>query len=516
MYSLEKIYQLYLECEQKVCTDSRKIIPGSIFFALKGNNFDGNLFALQSLEKGCKYAVVDNSEIAEKHPKCIFVSDVLKTLQQLANYHRKKINLPIIAITGSNGKTTTKELVTKVLSQKFNVLSTPGNFNNHIGLPLTLLQLKKEHEIAVIEMGANHPGEIKELCEIAEPNYGVITSIGKEHLEGFGSIENVIKTNGELYDYLLQNNGKIFLHLDNKDLLSFLAQYYKFNNNTIFSSEQIICYSDKKILELLQSASPPYPPQAEKENLRGGSLLDNPKNPLILGKYVENNNDIFVHFQWIEYKNNIWEEFQQGLYEGDRIKPFIFQNTPVVKTHLLAYHNFINALCAVGIGYYFGVEKEKINSAIENYVPDKNRMQWVETKKGNKIILDAYNANPTSMMAALEFFKGKNIFLKNNILSTNKDKVLILGDMFELGEHSEKEHLDILNFLINHFQESEIYLAGKEFLKVSKQVHLNSNILVFPTTEELIKFLSSANLSFKFILIKASRGMQLEQCLNYL
>lgn len=511
MYSLENIYQLYIECEQKVCTDSRKIIPGSIFFALKGNNFDGNLFALQSLENGCKYAVVDNSEMAEKHPKCIYVSNVLKILQQLANYHRKKINLPVIAITGSNGKTTTKELVAKVLSQKYNVLSTPGNFNNHIGLPLTLLQLKKEHEIAVIEMGANHPGEIKELCEIAEPNYGVITSIGKEHLEGFGSIENVIKTNGELYDYLLQNNGKIFLHLDNKDLLSFLAQYYKFNPNTICSSEQIICYS-----EISQHISPPY--TGREGNLRGGffPLLDNPQNPIILGNYIENNNDIFVHFQWIVNQKDIWEEFQQGLYGGHRIKPSIIQNTPIVKTHLLAYHNFLNALCAVSIGYYFGVEKEKINSAIENYIPDKNRMQWIETEKGNKIILDAYNANPTSMMAALEFFKSKNIILKKNILSTDKDKVLILGDMFELGEHSKKEHKDILNFLINNFQESEIYLAGKEFLNASRNIKLSNNIQIFSNTQELLKTLSQHHPTNKFFLIKASRGMQLEQCLNYL
>lgn len=495
MYSLENIYQLYIECEQKVCTDSRKIIPGSIFFALKGNNFDGNLFALQSLENGCKYAVVDNSEMAEKHPKCIYVSNVLKILQQLANYHRKKINLPVIAITGSNGKTTTKELVAKVLSQKYNVLSTPGNFNNHIGLPLTLLQLKKEHEIAVIEMGANHPGEIKELCEIAEPNYGVITSIGKEHLEGFGSIETVKKTNGELYEYLLDTNGKIFLDIANNDLIDILKK----DINEILNDDRYILYGDLRnpITDAYLSLS-----------------IHNKK--ICYGIYIDNTEDIFVRFKWFINDISYWEAFEKKLNEGYKIKDDIIQNLPVVKTHLLAYHNFLNALCAVSIGYYFGVEKEKINSAIESYIPDKNRMQWIETEKGNKIILDAYNANPTSMMAALEFFKSKNIILKKNILSTDKDKVLILGDMFELGEHSEKEHKDILNFLINNFQESKIYLAGKEFLNASRNIKLSNNIQIFSNTQELLKTLSQHHPTNKLILIKASRGMQLEQCLNYL
>lgn len=484
MNNIEKLYSLFLECHQQVCTDTRKIKEHSIFFALKGNNFDGNKFALEALQKGCAYAVVDNPEIASKDNRCVLVDDVLKTLQNLALHHRRQFNIPVIAITGSNGKTTTKELISGVLSKKYNVLSTPGNFNNHIGLPLTLLQLKKDNELAVIEMGANHPDEIRELCEIAEPNYGIITSIGKEHLEGFGDIEQVKKTNGELYEYLLNHNGKIFLHLDNSDLMDILSKF-NMGYTEIERNNNFILYTD----------------------LSKYFLLDQEKK-IIIGQYIENYHDIFVRFKWTSYQ---------------------FKNTDkplIVKTRLLAKHNFINALSAVCIGHYFGVEESKINEAIENYIPDKNRMQWIEnTNQYNKIILDAYNANPTSMLAALEFFKEKNIYnytaithdnQKIPVLTNESNKVIILGDMFELGEHSQKEHIAIIQHLKQHFMQAQIFLAGKEFYTASKKETLPINARVFLTTDELKEYMCKNKITNKFILIKASRGMQFEKLLECL
>ncbi|GIV29404.1 MAG: UDP-N-acetylmuramoyl-tripeptide--D-alanyl-D-alanine ligase [Bacteroidia bacterium] len=453
--TIEKIYRLYLQQQQKICTDTRKIIPNSIFFALKGANFDGNNYAVDALQNGCAWAVVDNPEIAEKNDKCILVDNVLKTLQQLAQYHRKQLGIPVIAITGSNGKTTTKELITAVMSKKYKSLSTPGNYNNHIGLPLTLLQIKKEHQIAIIEMGANHPGEIKELCEIALPDYGIITSIGKEHLEGFGDIETVKQTNGELYDHLLSHHKKIFLHIDNPDLTDILSKHKWDIPNILKNDDTFILYSDLKLV---------IPPAYLNKKI-------------IVGQYIENNSDIFVHFKWLVNTPQHWKEFKNAYGSGHEINS-AFEHQPLIKTHLLAYHNFINALSAVCIGEYFGVNENDINDAIANYIPDKNRMQWIETDKRNKIILDAYNANPTSMMAALQFFKQKNIIKsialtwdnkKINILTNEEDKVVILGDMFELGEHSEKEHTDIIRYLKDNFAKSRIFLAGKEFMKAAEK-----------------------------------------------
>jgi UDP-N-acetylmuramoyl-tripeptide--D-alanyl-D-alanine ligase len=503
MNDLEKIYQLYLQQKQKICTDTRKIVPDSIFFALKGANFDGNNYAIDAIQKGCSWAVVDNPDTALKSDKCILVNDVLKTLQQLAQYHRKQWNKPVIAITGSNGKTTTKELIAAVLSQKYKVLSTPGNYNNHIGLPLTLLQIQPEHQMAVIEMGANHPGEIKELCNIALPDYGIITSIGKEHLEGFGSIETVKRTNGELYDYLLANHKKIFLHIDNTDLMDILSQYKWSIPDILQNNETFLLYSDLSKLVIL-------PNYQDKK--------------IIFGKYITNNSVIFVRFKWIINAPQHWKSFQNNYDSGCEINSAIEQQ-PLVKTHLLAYHNFINSLSAVCVGNYFNVEENKINEAIANYVPDKNRMQWIETKKFNKIILDAYNANPTSMMAALEFFKDRNILngialtpdnQKIDCLTNETDKIIILGDMFELGEHSEKEHSDIIRWIKNNFKEARIFLAGKEFYKASQKEKLNHNMQLFSTTDELKSYLEHLNIIGKFILIKASRGMQLEKIVEVL
>ncbi len=499
-FNLDEIYSLYLQHSQAICTDTRKIIPQSIFFALKGNNFDGNLFAIDAIEKGCSWAIVDNPNIALKSNKCILVNDTLQTLQALAHHHRKQFKLPVIAITGSNGKTTTKELVTAVLSKKYNVLSTPGNFNNHIGLPLTLLKLHPNHQIAVIEMGANHPGEIRELCKIAHPDYAVISSIGKEHLEGFKDLENIKRTNGELYEYVLKHNGKIFIHVDNFDLISILKELNHDITN-IFIHENFILYSDISHL-----------PFDEFSSIR----------EIIIGKYIESQEDIYVHLKWLLYEHTPNQNFKTIKSITQYQKNNTWENIPEIKTHLLAYHNFVNALCAICIGNHFSINTNDINLAISQYIPDKNRMQFEKTKH-NFVILDAYNANPTSMMAALTFFKEKKLqqILPQQSHSTihhfqDEDKVLILGDMFELGEHSQKEHISIIEWIKENFQKSKVYLIGNEFTKALKKTGDSHNITLFHTTQDFLDYLSKNQLSQKFILIKASRGMQLEKTLAYL
>ncbi len=447
MNKIEFIYSLFKECNFTVCTDTRKITANSLFIALKGPNFDANLLCEEALQKGCRYAITDNPNNT-KSQQIFLVEDGLKCLQDLAKYHREQlIKIPIIAVTGSNGKTTTKELITKVLEKKYKVHATPGNFNNHIGLPLTLLQLRQEHQIAVIEMGANHPGEIEELCNICLPDYGVITSIGKEHLEGFGTIEGVMKTNGELYEYLYQHSKTIFIQKDNATLVNILKQFTQYT----LHDKNIICYGEKDT------------------------------SNFIFGEEVENKDDIFVKFKW---QTNISVNAES-----------------IIHTKLMARHNFINALCAVTIGKYFQVDDKQINTAISEYLPNKNRMQWQETKH-NKIILDAYNANPTSMLAALEFFKNITLPLQ---------KLLIIGDMFEMGEHAHQEHQDVVTWLNKNFS-SQVILVGKEFFNTE-----NSNIYnKFDTTEGALKFLEQQNITNHLILIKASRGMQLERALHHL
>lgn len=497
--TIEKIYSLFIQHNQSVCTDSRKPIPGSIFFALSGSNFDGNFFAIEAIEKGCSWAIVDNPEIARKNSKCILVDNVLRSLQALAQHHRKQFNIPIIAITGSNGKTTTKELVSAVLSQKYKVLSTPGNFNNHIGLPLTLLKLKNEHQVAIIEMGANHPGEIKKLCHIAMPDYAIITSIGKEHLEGFGNIENVKKTNGELYEYIIQNQGKIFLHIDNQDLTSILEQLHQ-STASILNNPSFILYSDLS---------------------RSSIDIMNANKEIIIGQYIESHKDIYVHLKWTSIHSKTLESVEiQKSKEGYALKDTLWKNIPEITTHLLAYHNFINALCAICVGKYFFVNNNDINTAISQYIPDNNRMQFKKTSR-NIVILDAYNANPTSMSAALQFFKQKkltNTFSKEEFAKNfdEGNKILILGDMFELGEHSEKEHLAIIDWIKENFIKGKVYLIGKEFLNALQKTIKPSNIYAFSSTEEFLDALSKNTISEKFILIKASRGMQLERVMEYL
>ena len=358
--NLSALYQIFLDC-QLVTTDSRNCPEGSLFIALKGESFNGNAFAGKALETGCAYAIIDEPEYAvEGDQRYILVDNCLQTLQQLANYHRRQLGTRVIGITGTNGKTTTKELISAVLSQSHNILYTLGNLNNHIGVPSTLLRLKAEHDLAVIEMGANHPGEIKFLSEIAEPDCGIITNVGKAHLEGFGSFEGVIKTKGELYDFLRKKEGStVFIHHDNAYLMN------------IAGGLNLIPYGTEDDLYV---------------------------NGRITG------NSPYLTFEWKAGKAG--ETYQ-------------------VQTQLIGEYNFPNALAAITIGLFFGVEAAKINEALAGYTPQNNRSQLKKTND-NTLIIDAYNANPTSMMAALQNFRNMEV----------PHKMLLLGDMRELGAES--------------------------------------------------------------------------------
>ena len=366
------LYKIYLECTS-VTTDSRNCPEGSLFIALKGDNFNGNAFAAKALESGSAYAVVDEAEHApagDSH--YILVDNCLHTLQQLANYHRRQLGTRLIGITGTNGKTTTKELMAAVLLQKYNILYTLGNLNNHIGVPLTLLRLKPEHELGIIEMGASHPGDIKELVNIAEPDYGIITNVGKAHLEGFGSFEGVIKTKGELYDYLRERkNSTVFIHHDN----AFLKE--------IAGGLNLISYGSE--------------------------------DGLYISGHVTGNSP-YLTFEWKAGKDGEHHE---------------------VKTQLIGEYNFPNALAAITIGRFFDVEPGKIDIALAEYAPQNNRSQLKQTAD-NTLIIDAYNANPTSMQASISNFRNMEV----------ENKMLILGDMRELGKDGPEEHQKIADFQI--------------------------------------------------------------------
>lgn len=387
---ISALYKCFTECGT-VTTDSRDCPEGSMFIALKGETFDGNAFAVQALQKGCRYAVVDDRAYAGGgDPRILQVADCLKALQELANYHRRKLGTRVIGITGTNGKTTTKELIAAVLQKRYEVLYTAGNLNNHIGVPLTLLRLAPRHELAVIEMGANHPGEIKMLVDIAEPDYGIITNVGKAHLEGFGSLEGVIKTKGELYDYL-RRGGKhvVFIDKDNAHL------------GRISHGLECIGYG-----------------------LEGGEGLYVSGRPGVC--------DPFLSFEWR----------QEGKMHD-------------VHTRLIGSYNLKNALAAVAIGRFFGVAEEQVCEALEAYVPHNNRSQLTETER-NKLIVDAYNANPTSMMAALENFRCMKA----------QHKMVVLGDMKELGGASREEHRKVVDY-IGQCGFERVMLVGEEFGKVN-------------------------------------------------
>ncbi|MBR4268364.1 MAG: UDP-N-acetylmuramoyl-tripeptide--D-alanyl-D-alanine ligase [Prevotella sp.] len=418
---MSNLYNIFLN-STGITTDSRDCPKGSIFFALKGETFDGNKYAASALEKGCSYAVVDKAEYATDN-RFILVPDVLTALQQLANEHRRALGTRIIGVTGTNGKTTTKELIAAVLSKKYNVLYTQGNFNNHIGVPKTLLRLTKEHEIAVVEMGANHPGEIKTLVNIVEPDYGIITNVGKAHLEGFGSFEGVIKTKGELYDFLRQKGGsKVFIDADNEHLAG------------IAHDLELIKYGVKS---------------------DAGTLA-------VKGEVIAC--DPFLRFRW---------------------------NGGEVNTHLIGAYNIYNMLAAATIGMHFGVTPAQINEALTEYVPSNNRSQLTVTEN-NKLVVDTYNANPTSMMAALENFT----------LMAMPSKMAILGSMGELGAVSHDEHQRIVNYLTQHGY-NDVWLVGKEFGKIE------CNYRKFADVEAVKQELLSHPLKDQCILIKGSNTMRL-------
>lgn len=418
----------YFLASKSVSTDTRNISKDCIFFALKGDNFDANIFTNEALDKGAKYVVIDNPNY-QVEGKTLLVDDTLIALQQLANYHRKMLNTKIISLTGSNGKTTTKELIHTVLSKKYKTIATIGNLNNHIGVPLTLLRLTKETEIGIIEMGANHQKEIEFLCEIAEPDFGYITNFGKAHLEGFGGVEGVIKGKSEMYTFLQNKNKLIFVNLDDA------VQDEKTNNSNRYT------FSKQK-----------------DANIKIDSIEANP------------------------------------------MVKISFEET-TIQSHLIGLYNANNINAAITIGKYFKVSNNQIKEAIENYIPENNRSQLV--KKGtNEIILDAYNANPSSMQVAIENFKQLN----------HNKKIAILGDMFELGEESLEEHKKIIALLR---EESTIttYFIGKDFYtnKIEEK-----NILFFEDFTSYATYLKKIQISESLILIKGSRGMALERILEFL
>lgn len=412
-----------------ICTDTRAIQPNSLFICIKGENFDGNTFASKALENGACHVIVDNEEFYDASKNMTFVKDSVKYLQNLANFHRNKFNIPVIGITGSNGKTTTKELINAVLSKKYNVLATQGNLNNHLGVPFTLLQLKKEHDIAIIEMGANKFKDIEELCQIAQPNYGIITNIGKAHLEGFIDFNGVLKTKKELYDAISAVNGTISNNSDDLILQSILP-----TNTSNFS------YGT-----------------SEKSIINGELVCLSP----------------FVELKW---------------------SAETYQST-VLKTKMVGKYNFYNYLAAISFGFIFKVENELISEAISSYEPTNRRSQVKDTDS-NTLILDCYNANPTSMESALESFA-------NN--TTPLHKLVIIGQMGELGNDSESEHKKIVE--LTKKLNLEGYFVGEKYAQYKSE----SIIEHFNTTNELIDYLQKNPLTDNLILLKGSRSVGLEK-----
>ncbi|MEW6470111.1 MAG: UDP-N-acetylmuramoyl-tripeptide--D-alanyl-D-alanine ligase [Bacteroidota bacterium] len=423
----EELYSLY-RSHPLITTDTRKPVKDSIFFCLKGANFNGNEFAEKAMADGAAYVVVDEKAY-KKGSRYILVDDTLKALQDLARYHRSLLTIPVIAITGSNGKTTTKELSSAVLQKKYKTVSTQGNLNNHIGVPLTLLSVTDDTEIAVIEMGANHQGEIAQLCEIAQPGFGLITNIGKAHLEGFGSFEGVIKAKSELYQYLQRNSGTIFVNGNNALLIKLVG------------NSDFVTYGTSG-------------------------------NCNCIGRLKEDTDRVTV--QW-----------------KSKLDAAPLDSKPWISSQLVGAHNFENILAAACIGNYFRVSEEDINAAIREYAPTNNRSQLVRSKKtNNTIIWDAYNANPTSMSAAIEH---------------GGSDVLILGDMLELGHYSENEHKEIIN-KIKEKGYKQVFLIGENFSKAAK----GSKYKSFKKTEEALEYFKTKKITDAKVLVKGSRGLKLE------
>ncbi len=428
MTSISELYSLFLQ-HPVVCTDTRNIISGSIFFALKGDNFNANTFAAEAIEKGCVYAVIDESEFV-KGEKFLLVDDVLKTLQDLAAHHRKQLKIPVIGITGTNGKTTTKELINSALKEKYNCFATKGNLNNHIGVPLSLLSLTKEHELAVIEMGASKPGDIEELCNIAFPDYGIITNIGRAHLEGMGGFEGVLKTKTELFRHIKSYGKLVFVNADDELLMK---QAREFSQFTYGKTE----------------------------------------NADVIGELISSEAELEV--KWKTKKSAVQS---------------------IVASHLPGSYNFPNIMAAICIGTYFGLSEEQINKGIDNYIPTNNRSQVVKSGS-NTILMDAYNANPSSVEAALENFsriKGDN-------------KIVILGEMLELGETSAHEHAHILQ-LVEGLTLTQAYFTGSNYMALREKFPRH---FYFKDVVELVEFFKNNPIQNAQILIKGSRGNKLEK-----
>jgi len=425
---IKSIYSLFIK-EPTISTDSRNKSNGGLFFALKGESFNGNKFAHLALENGASFAIIDEEEY-KSDERYILVDNGLKTLQELANLHRTQFTFPVIGITGTNGKTTTKELINTVLSQKFKTVCTKGNLNNHIGVPLTLLSIPLNTEFAIIEMGANHPFEIAELCKISDPDYGIISSIGKAHLEGFGSFENIIKTKKELFDHISQKKGTVFVNHDD-DLI------------TSISSNLHCIYYGKGNSDYCK-----------------GEFIDSA--PFVNIAIFENDTQITINSQ------------------------------------MIGSYNTSNMLAAACVGKKFGISISEIKNALENYIPDNNRSQLKQTEN-NTLLLDAYNANPSSMEASISNFKTLKA----------ENKIVILGEMRELGDISDSEHEKLYN-QVKSFEFEHVYLVGKWNSKN------DNNISIFENTQSLISFLSSKKIEGKTILIKGSRGNKLEIIVEYL
>lgn len=422
---MESIFEKFYECTG-VSTDTRSIKKDNLFIALKGENFNGNEYADIALDEGAKYAVV--SDVSQKdHQNKYFVEDTLLFLQKLGNYHRRKMGTKVIGITGSNGKTTSKELINCVLAQKYNVLCTAGNLNNHIGVPLTILKLTKEHDLAIIEMGANKPGDIKELSDICEPDVGVITNIGKAHLEGFGGVEGVVKTKTELYRFLAKNKGLIFHNQD-----------------------------DQRLIDNLPEASPTY----------------------TYGK----SNEAYLQGDLVRLKPEVVFSYKFKGYDSGEIE-----------TQIIGEYNFYNLLLAACVGTYFGVDFDNINKALRFYNPKNNRSQVEKTEKGNTLILDAYNANPTSVSAALKSFGQTEA----------KNKFVILGDMLELGEDSYTEHENIVS-LVNELG-LKAFFVGPLYSQVKEM-----NNVFFEDKHKAKTYFESNKLQGNLVLLKGSRAIGLE------
>ncbi len=441
MITTDQLYHKFQECTG-VSTDTRRITPDCLFVALKGDNFDGNQFAEQALASGARYAVVDDATVAARDPqRCLLVTDGLTALQDLARHHRQTLAIPIIGLTGSNGKTTTKELIAAVLSKNYRVYATAGNLNNHIGVPLTLLAINEQHELAIIEMGANHQKEIELLCSIAQPTHGLITNVGKAHLEGFGGIEGVRKGKGELYDYLAQNAKTVFINSRDKTLTAMYRERLKTLRSETSFAEAI------------------FYPAVEAS-----------------GEAVE-------------------------LIEESPVVIFRDETGRTVTTHLPGRYNFENMLAALAIGDYFGVSPDDASHAVADYNPTNNRSQVIH-KETNTILLDAYNANPSSMAAAIRQFAA----------TPAKHKLVILGDMYELGSESEAEHA-ALGKLIAESNFDVVILAGKDMhfaLGALPQAYY------FPDKFSLHNWLMDNPMTDTHILVKGSRGMSLESVVPFI